>query len=288
MEKIVSFDWAIKYLLKDKGNYDIVEGFISALLKSQGYNSDFKIVALLDTESNKEESMLKRTLADLIVEDEDHNQYIVEIERQITTMFIHKAVFNTSRLIVDHVSSGANVFQVKKVFHITLLYFDLGEGSLYHGKTIVKDVDTGQRLSFYIRDRENNREYEALNILPEYFFISIPNFNDVIKREIDEWLYVMKHEEVRPEFKSQHIEKVINKLGVLKMTKAQRDEYFFYAKQLHTHQDNIQIAEERGRTEGRTEEKIEIAVKMLGDNLPIETIMKITGLTKEEIKALKK
>jgi hypothetical protein len=36
-KKLISFDYAIKYLLKDKGNYDIIEGFISALLKEQGY-----------------------------------------------------------------------------------------------------------------------------------------------------------------------------------------------------------------------------------------------------------
>jgi hypothetical protein len=63
---LVSFDYAIKYLLKDKGDYGIVEGFISALLKTKGYK-DVKIVALLESESNKEDSKSKRSLADLIV-----------------------------------------------------------------------------------------------------------------------------------------------------------------------------------------------------------------------------
>jgi hypothetical protein len=42
---LVSFDYGIKYLLKDKGDYAVVEGFISALLKTKGYK-DVKIVAL--------------------------------------------------------------------------------------------------------------------------------------------------------------------------------------------------------------------------------------------------
>jgi len=41
---LISFDYAIKYLLKDKGDYSIVEGFISALLKTKGYK-DVKIIA---------------------------------------------------------------------------------------------------------------------------------------------------------------------------------------------------------------------------------------------------
>ncbi|MDF3034592.1 MAG: hypothetical protein K0R76_1546 [Alphaproteobacteria bacterium] len=66
---LISFDYAIKYLLKDKGDYEIVEGFISALLKCSGYGN-VKIIGLLDTESNKEDKKSKRSLADLIVEDE--------------------------------------------------------------------------------------------------------------------------------------------------------------------------------------------------------------------------
>ncbi|BDU60421.1 hypothetical protein FLA4_08310 [Candidatus Rickettsia kotlanii] len=36
MSTIISFDYAIKYLLKDKGDYEIVKGFISAILKDAG------------------------------------------------------------------------------------------------------------------------------------------------------------------------------------------------------------------------------------------------------------
>jgi predicted transposase/invertase (TIGR01784 family) len=89
---LISFDYAIKYLLKDKGDYEIVEGFISALLKSQGYK-DVKILTLLDAESNKEDSMSKRSLADLIVEDDEHHKYIIEIDRNIQqSLFIKHGI----------------------------------------------------------------------------------------------------------------------------------------------------------------------------------------------------
>ncbi|TDG95505.1 hypothetical protein CCPUN_03280 [Cardinium endosymbiont of Culicoides punctatus] len=32
MKEIISFDYAIKYLLRDKSDYDIVEGFIAYLM----------------------------------------------------------------------------------------------------------------------------------------------------------------------------------------------------------------------------------------------------------------
>ena len=114
MDKLISFDFAIKYLLKDKGNYDIVEGFLSALLAEQGYKP-VKILALLDTESNKEEYSQKKSLADLVVEDEEHNKYIIEIERQEVTNFVHKSCFNTSRLIAEQLPMGGNYLEIKKV-----------------------------------------------------------------------------------------------------------------------------------------------------------------------------
>ena len=88
MSKLISFDFAIKYLLKDKGNYSIIEGFISAILKEQGYKP-VKIIALLDTESNREEYSSKKSLADLIVEDEEHHKYII----YLITFFSYLAIF---------------------------------------------------------------------------------------------------------------------------------------------------------------------------------------------------
>lgn len=52
------------------------------------------------------------------------------------------------------------------------------------------------------------RFFDAHNILPEYFVISIPLFNDVIKDELDEWLYMMKHSEVKEYFKFPYMKKV--------------------------------------------------------------------------------
>ena len=89
-------------------------------LKTKGYK-DVKIVALLESESNKEDSKSKRSLADLIVEDEDHHKYIIEIERNVKDSFIHKSLFNTSRLIVDNLAQREDYTQIIKIFQILQL-----------------------------------------------------------------------------------------------------------------------------------------------------------------------
>src|SRR5262245_38159243 len=142
MSNLVSFDYAIKFLLKDKGNHDIVEGFISAIIGSEGYKP-VKIKALLESESNKEVKYFKKSIADLIVEDTDGNKYIVEIDRGYTNEFMHKACFNTSRLIIDNLGTDQDYSQIKKVFHINLIYFPFQgiNAPLHHGKVIFHEVD---------------------------------------------------------------------------------------------------------------------------------------------------
>ena len=46
-QRLVRFDWAMKNLLRNKANYDIVEGFLCALLE----NNDLEVIEILESES---------------------------------------------------------------------------------------------------------------------------------------------------------------------------------------------------------------------------------------------
>ena len=283
---LISFDYAIKYLLKDKGDYSIVEGFISALLKTIGYK-DVKIVALLETESNKEDSKSKRSLADVIVEDEDHHKYIIEIERNVKDSFIHKSCFNTSRLIVDNLAQREDYTQIVKVFHISLLYFPVGQGAIYHGKTIIHEIETNEKLSVHIRNQETQQIFDATDILPEYFYISVPLFNDRLEKEIDDWLYVMKYDNIPVKFHSPYMQQVAEKLSILKMTPTERANYSYYRKKLYNDRDELQAAEARGVDKGKAERNIEVAKNLLQAGVSISVIALSTGLSPAEIEQLK-
>lgn len=282
---LISFDYAIKYLLKDKGGYEIVEGFISALLKSQGYK-DVKIIALLDTESNKENKKSRRSLADLIVEDEEKRKYIIEIERNLQHSFIHKACFNTSRLIVDNLAERIDFTEIVKVFHISILYFPVGHGAVHHGQTIIRDIESQERLTVHLKDPDTGVIVDATGILPEYFFISIPLFNDRLEKEIDDWLYVMKHDTVPKTFHSPYMQKVADKLSILKMTPEERDSYYYYLKQVHTDKDQLQAAQDKGREEEKQKnlaEKKVIASKLIQKGISIQEISELMGLSLDQI-----
>ena len=47
-KRLVRFDWAIKHLLRDKGNFVVLEGFLSVLL-----TESVKIRQILSSQANK-------------------------------------------------------------------------------------------------------------------------------------------------------------------------------------------------------------------------------------------
>ncbi len=286
---LIAFDYAIKYLLKDKGDYEIVEGFISALLVSKGYKP-IKIVSLLESASNVECAELKKSIADLIVEDEQGNNYIIEIDRSYTNLSLHKACFNTSRLIVDNIGAGYDYSSIKKAFHINLLYFPFAgtKSPMNHGRVIFHEIDRVP-VDVHLMNTSMCR-FDSYDIFPEYFLISIPLFDDVITQEIDEWLYVLKHSEVRSDFKSPYMEKVAQRLDILKMNNKERIIYNRTRNDSLKGRDYIVAAEEigeaRGEARGERKKALEIAKKMLSKGKSIDEIIEFTELSAEEIKEI--
>ncbi len=201
---------------------------------------------------------------------------------------MHKACFNTSRLVVDSISGNQDYKTIRKVFHISLLYFSTQDmrKPIYHGKTIFHEVDTAQPVNFRIAN-QGLMMFEHKNIFPEYFFISVPLFDETIHQEIDEWLYMMKHCAVRDDFKSPSMKKVQERLSVLHMNDADRQDYYKYLKEAVHSQDVLMAAEEKGRAEGiekgiekgRAETLKKTAISMLKKGYTVDDIQDITGLS---------
>ena len=59
MSTLVRFDWAIKRLLRNKANFNILEGFLSELLKE-----DVLIQEILESESKRMTSIDKQNRID--------------------------------------------------------------------------------------------------------------------------------------------------------------------------------------------------------------------------------
>ncbi|MBF0397210.1 MAG: hypothetical protein HQK78_10590 [Desulfobacterales bacterium] len=68
MPKLIRFDWAMNKLLRNKTNFDILEGFLGVLLN----DDDIKVLNLLESEGNQDDEDSKFNRVDVMIEDNQH------------------------------------------------------------------------------------------------------------------------------------------------------------------------------------------------------------------------
>lgn len=295
--QLIRFDWAIKTLLRDKANFDVLEGFLSALLKE-----DLKVEQILESESNQEEQTHKYNRVDLLVKDSQNRRLIIEIQNQREADYLERLLFGTSKVIVENLGLGEVYGNLVKVISISILYFNLGTGDdyVYYGTTEFRGLHTGHPL--LLRERVeaicDTFTYQQKNVFPDYYLINVERFQDVIESSLDEWIYMLKHNSVREDFKAPKIEKAREKLALLKMLPAERKQYERYVESVVIERDMFETARadgleegiamgiEKGKIEGRVEGHREMLKTLHQHGMSIEQISSVTGLNAVEVQQL--
>lgn len=279
--KVVRFDWALKHLLRDKSNFDILEGFLSALLE----DDEIKVLQILESEANQEDESDKFNRVDLLIEDGNKRKIIIEIQNTRESHYLERLLFGTSKVIVDNIGLGQTFKEVAKVISISILYFNLGSGDdyLYYGTTEFRGLNTGNPLIVKEKiekteDFEIKYKFTEKKVFPEYYLIKVDKYPNVIRKKIDEWIYWFKNNQVLEGSTSKNIDKVKEKLARMNMTEEQRKAHERYVTNTVIETDMIDTAREDG--------KLEMARNLLALGVSMDVITKSSGITQEEIENL--
>jgi len=280
--RLIRFDWAIKNILRNKANFDVLEGFLSVLL-----NKQIIIQEILESESNKEEAGDKFNRVDLLVKDELGEKIIIEIQNNREVHYLERLLYGSSKVITESMESGSQYKEVQKVISISIIYFILGENLddyLYYGKTDFRGMHSGSKLILKRKEDKVLKEIESAVIYPEYYLIEVEKFQDIIQNDLDEWIYFFKNERIKDDFKSQSIKKAKQKLDVLKLSKEERKRYTRYLENLAIEYDVIESA----REEGHNTRDEEVVLNRLKAGLSVDMLCQYTGLPRERIEAIGK
>ena len=289
--RLIRFDWAIKNILRNKENFDILEGFLSEILKK-----DITIIEMLESESNKETREQKLNRVDILAKDENETVIILEIQVSKEYDYYLRMLFGVSRAISERMYEGKAYKNVKKVYSINIVYFDLGHGDdyVYHGKTNFVGIHKKDILQLEKKQKELYNVQKIEEVFPEYYILKVNKFDDEIKDNIDEWLYFLKNETVKEGSKAKGLKAAADKLNILKMDKKEKIIYREYLDELQYETSMIESSFSAGKIEGKEEGKkegelnkaIEIAKKLIKNKVEIDIIIQATGLTKKEIEKL--
>lgn len=284
--RLVSFDWAMKKLLRSKANFEILEGFLSELL-----HDDLHIIEILESESNKETEKNKYNRVDLKVKTKADEIIVIEVQYDREYDYLHRLAFGSAKVISEHLDKGAPYSDVVKVISVNIVYFNLGQGEdyVYHGTTRFTGIHNQDSLLLSDTQKDLYKKTHVHQIYPEYYLIKVDNFDDIAKDSLDEWIYFLKNEEIKESFKAKGLKKAKIELNVMRLDEPERLAYEQHQDDLH-HQasivkSNYDAGTVEGIKQGQVDAKRAIALSLM-DVLDIETIAKKTGLSVAEITVL--
>ena len=282
--KLISFDWAIKKILRSKANFAILEGFLSELLFT-----DISILEVLESESNQDAQDNKFNRVDIKVKDGSERVIIIEVQYSRELDYLQRILYASSKVIVEHLSKGAAYADVSKVISVNILHFDLGKGDdyIYHGTTRFIGLHNQTELELSLEQKKLYTTETIADLYPEYYLIELMNFNDTAKDSLDEWIYFLKNEEIKNEFSAKGLKEAKENLDILKMDSEERLAYDRHQEQLHyeasMYESTYVLGKMKGKAEGIYENKRETVLPAHQQDMKSDIIVGITQLSRKEV-----
>ncbi len=264
-------DIVFKMFFGKKGNEKYLKSFLEAVL-------EIKIEQIEVLQEVSLQQLIKDGKAGRIdIKATINNKKIVNIEMQIQDKHNMKkrTAYYGSRLMAEQLAKGEYYEETKPVILINILGYNMLEVPEYHTKTVTV--------------AENHREYEVINEVT-YHFIELPKFRKSkpkLATELECWLALIDSDdrgliEMAKE-KSKIIKEANKEVEEILSDGAIKEINYYYEKWSRDDADARQYAYKKGEKQGEKKAIIEMAKEMKKNGMDIETISKITKLSKEEI-----
>jgi len=255
--RYVRFDWAIKRILRDKANKEVLEGLITVLL-----GESLTITEILESEGNQDAREDKTNRVDVKAKTSKGEYVIVEVQLTKERDFFQRILFGTAKSITDQIGIGQDYGVIKKIYSINILYFDFGYGDdyAYHGVTTFHGMTKKDSVLRYNNEKEERYISESTKrithpreVFPEYFLLLVNHFNEVAKTPIEEWMEYLKDAVIRDDTTTPGLQAAREKLAYMSMTEKERRAYEDYMISVHAARDAWETLRDESRAEGLAE-----------------------------------
>jgi predicted transposase/invertase (TIGR01784 family) len=261
-------DFGFKKIFGSEESKPLLISFLNDLLPIEG-----KIVSL-EFKNIEKLGMLeedRRAIFGIYCRDEKDQEFIVELQRAKQEHFQDRAAYYSSFLIQDQAKKGKWDFELTPIFFIGILDFSLASFSdnnyLHFGQ--ITDIYS-QKVMF-----------KKLN----FIYIEMAKFKkqeSELANHLEWWLYFLRElvtfDEIPTEFKGDIIEEAFHLAELANMSYEDRHAYEL---SLKYYRDFINVLDT-----AKKEQTEELALKMLQENIAIELVIKVTGLSKQTLENL--
>jgi len=282
-------DFGFKKLFGTEPNKDLMIDFLNQILPEKYQIKDLtytKNEYLGNTDRDR------KAIFDLYCTSEKGDKFIVEIQKAKQNFFKERSIYYSTFPIQEQAIRGEWDFQLSAVYTVGILDFVFAE-----------DKEEQKVLHIVqLKDQDSEIFYDKLT----YIYLEMPNFQkteEQLETHFDKWLYVFKNLHRLENIPDRLQDKIFKKLfKAAEIAKFSKQEFEQYEDSLKYYRDLTNVTntaylegEKKGKEEGREEgimegmklKNIEIAQKALTENVPVNIISLLTGLSEDEIIKLK-
>ncbi|MES2615939.1 MAG: Rpn family recombination-promoting nuclease/putative transposase [Bdellovibrionota bacterium] len=239
---------------------------------------DQKIISVefLDKEMPKAKKGDRGAILDVLAKLNNGAYINLEMQYGDHKDFEQRSTFYFSKIFASQLKKNQLFHELKPVIMVNILNFELYKDA-DHFHTPVICVDGNHR------EIRRNPHFEM-------HFFEVPKFKKTCYDETspqEKWMLFFKEpkEETLKELAMQDagIARAFGDLQDLSKNSQKRAEYEARKMALLTHQNDIYASRKEGKEEGKLEASLTVVRRMKADGVPLLTIMKYSGLTKEQI-----
>lgn len=257
------------------GHPDLLISLLNALLPLKR-NQQIKSIEYLPTELVPVDPLHKDTIVDVRCRDVEGRQFVVEMQMAWTDAFKQRVLFNASKAYVSQAEMGCKYEDLQSVYSLNLV-----------NEIFEKDMKEYKHNYHIVHDKRTKKVIEGLC----FTFIELPKFHPHTmkeKRMTVLWLRFLteindKTQEVPAELlESPEISKALEEVKISAFTAEELRAYDKFWDRVSSEKTLME-----GRyDEGKQDKALEIAQNLKSAGMDVDTICKMTGLSKEEIEEL--
>jgi len=282
-------DFGFKKLFGEEASKDLLVDFLNQLLPPHHQIAELHFK---NTEQLANLSIERKAIFDIYCQSITGEYFIVEMQKAKLNFFKDRALFYTTFPIREQAEKGGWNFKLTPIYFVAILDFIYDE----------KEERQKFRHDVALKDQDGEVFFDKLH----FKFLQIPLFNKQpheLENHFDKWLYFLKNLEDFdhiPHILNEPIfEKAFKISETANLTHAQwesyekqRLDYLTLNATIETALDEgikkgieqgIEQGIQQGIQQGREEERLIIAKSMRESGLTIDSIMAITGLSKQQL-----
>ena len=269
-------DTVFKLVFGNPANKRILVCLINALLKYEGKDKICEIT-ILNPADDAEFMGDKTTYLDLKAKDRSNRHYNIEMQVDVPKSWPKRALYYASKLYTSQLEEGEKFPKLRKTLSISLLKGNLfQETKKLHNIYRFRNDDDGSLLG---------------DELIDLHFLELSKFDKekprALSTRFEKWLHIFRFGEMYKDGAILLNESLCSEEGIKEavqaMCNANKDKR---ARMLIEGHEKWKLMHESDIEEARIEVKLSIAKKLKANGVDLETIQKVTDLSKEEIEEL--